>query len=146
MPRVRDPRDKNWRDYTVWYQESLFSLMKLWDDEIRKIKPDATFIPNSGGGVGNALDWKRFGEMSETLVCDHQGRSGVTPPWSNGMAAKVFRSAAGNKAIIGIFGINVATQYRWMKPGKGPSDQKPRPPEDVTNGSRPRSPQVGGGQ
>lgn len=137
IPRTRDPRDRNWRDYTVWYQESLFSLMKLWDDAIRKIKPDATFLPNSGGGVGNSLDWKRFGEMSRTLVSDHQGRSGVMPPWSNGMSAKVFRSAAGNKAIIGIFGINVATQHRWMKSVKGAAEQQIWVAEGVANGFRP---------
>jgi hypothetical protein len=146
LPRTRDPRDKNWRDYTLWYQDSLFSVMKLWDDEIRKIKPDATFIPNSGGGVGNALDWKRFGEMSETLVCDHQGRSGVQPPWSNGMAAKVFRSAAGNKAIVGIFGINVATQYRWMKSVKGSAEQQIWAAEGVANGFRPWFTKFGGVQ
>ena len=146
IPRLRDPRDKNWRDYTVWYQESLFSLMKLWDGEIRKIRPDATFLPNSGGGVGNAVDWKRFGEMSETLVCDHQGRSGVTPPWSNGMAAKVFRSAAGNKAIIGIFGINVATSHRWMKSVKGAAEQQIWAAEGVANGFRPWFTKFGGVQ
>ena len=146
IPTTRDPRDRNWRDYTVWYQESLFSLMKLWDDEIRKIRPAATFIPNSGGGVGNSLDWKRFGESSETLVCDHQGRSGVTPPWSNGMAAKVFRSSAGNKAIVGIFGINVATQYRWMKSVKGDAEQQIWAAEGVANGFRPWFTKFGGVQ
>ena len=146
IPRTRDPRDRNWRDYTVWYQESLFSLMKLWDGEIRKINPGATFVPNSGGGVGNALDWKRFGEMCETLVCDHQGRSGVMPPWSNGMAAKVFRSSAGNKASIGIFGINVATQHRWMKSVKGAAEQQIWVAEGVAHGFRPWFTKFGGVQ
>jgi hypothetical protein len=146
IPRTRDARDANWRDYTVWYQESLFSLMKLWDGEIRKIKPEATFLPNSGGGVGNSLDWKRFGQMAETLVCDHQGRSGVMPPWSNGMAAKVFRSAAGNKAIVGIFGINVATQHRWMKSVKGNAEQQIWVAEGVANGFRPWFTKFGGVQ
>ena len=51
IPRTRNPREKAWRDYTVWYQESLFSLMKLWDEAIRKIRPGASFLPNSGGGA-----------------------------------------------------------------------------------------------
>jgi hypothetical protein len=146
IPRTRDPRDRNWRDYTVWYQESLFSLMKLWDGEIRKIKADSTFLPNSGGGVGNSVDWKRFGDMAETLVCDHQGRAGVTPPWSNGMAAKVFRSAAGSKAIVGIFGINVATSHRWMKSVKGAAEQQIWVAEGVANGFRPWFTKFGGVQ
>ena len=146
IPRTRDPRDKDWRDYTVWYQESLFSLMKLWDDEVRKIKPDATFLPNSGGGVGNSVDWKRFGAMAETLVCDHQGRSGNAPPWSNGMAAKVFRSAAGNKACVGIFGINVAVSHRWMKSVKGEAEQQIWVAEGVAHGFRPWFTKFGGVQ
>jgi hypothetical protein len=146
IPSRRDPRDRNWRDYTIWYQESLFSLMKLWDDEIRKIKPDATFIPNSGGGVGNSVDWKRFGQMAETLISDHQGRAGVTPPWSNGISAKVFRSAAGNKAIVGIFGINVSTPHRWMKSVKGAAEQQVWVAEGVANGFRPWFTKFGGVQ
>jgi hypothetical protein len=146
IPRTRDPRDRNWRDYTVWYQESLFSLMKLWDSEIRKIKPESTFLPNSGGGVGNSLDWKRFGEGVETLVCDHQGRGGVIPPWSNGMAAKVFRSSGGNKPIIGLFGINVATTHRWMKSVKAAPEQQIWVAEGVANGFRPWFSKFGGVQ
>jgi hypothetical protein len=146
IPRTRDPRDRDWRDYTVWYQESLFSIMKLWDGEIRKIKPEATFLPNSGGGVGNALDWKRFGEMAESLICDHQGRAGVEPPWSNGMAAKVFRSAAGSKACVGIFGINVATSHRWMKSVKGSAEQQIWVADGVANGFRPWYTKFGGVQ
>jgi hypothetical protein len=120
--------------------------MKLWDDEIRKIKPDATFLPNSGGGVGNSVDWKRFGAMAETLVSDHQGRSGTSPQWSNGMSAKVFRSAAGSKACIGIFGINVAVSHRWMKSVKGSAEQQVWVAEGVANGFRPWFTKFGGVQ
>jgi hypothetical protein len=146
LPRTRDPRDKVWRDYTLWYQESLFSLMKLWDGEIRKIRPEATFLPNSGGGVTNALDWKRFGEMAETLISDHQGRSGVIPPWSNGMSAKVFRSSAGKKAIVGIFGINLATSHRWMKSVKSDAEQQVWIADGVANDFRPWFTKFGGVQ
>jgi hypothetical protein len=146
IPRTRNPRDKAWRDYTIWYQESLFSLMKLWDDAIRKIRPGASFLPNSGGGVTNALDWRRFGEMAESLISDHQGRSGTTPPWSNGMAAKVFRSSAGNKATVGIFGINVAVSHRWMKSVKGAAEQQIWVADGVANGFRPWFTKFGGVQ
>lgn len=145
-PRTRDPRDKRWRDYTVWYQESLFSLMKLWDDAIKAIRPGSCFLPNSGGGVGNALDWRRFGEMAETLISDHQGRSGTTPPWSNGMAAKVFRSAGGDKPTVGIFGVNVAVSHRWMKSVKGAAEQQVWVAEGVANGFRPWFTKFGGVQ
>jgi hypothetical protein len=145
LPRRRDPRDKLWRDYTVWYQESLFSLIELWDREVRSINPGAAFLPNSGG-VLTALDWKRFGEMVPTLICDHQGRSGTTPPWSNGMAAKVFRSSGGNKAIVGIFGINVGTPHRWMKSVKSAAEQRVWVAEGVANGFRPWFTKFGGVQ
>jgi Hypothetical glycosyl hydrolase 6/Beta-galactosidase trimerisation domain len=146
LPRKRDPRDPAWRDYMAWYQGSLFSLMKLWDDEIRKINPRAAFLPNSGGGVLNALDWKRFGEAVPTAISDHQGRSGVIPPWSNGISAKVFRSSMGRKAIVGIFGINVATQHRWMKSVKGAAEQQIWMAEGVANDFRPWFTKFGGVQ
>ena len=147
LPRTRDPRDKRWRDYTVWYQESLFSLVRLWDAEVRKANPNGCFIPNSGGGIANALDWKRFGDMAETLICDHQGRSGLTPPWSNGMAAKIFRSVAGpRKALVGIFGINVATSHRWMKSVKSAAEQRVWVAEGIANGFRPWFTKFGGVQ
>ena len=146
LPRAADQRDRVWRDYTVWYQESLLSLIRLWDGEIRKINPEAAFLPNSGGGVTNALDWKRFGAMLPTLICDHQGRGGVTPPWSNGMSAKIFRSAGGGKAIVGIFGINVATSYRWMKSVKSAAEQRVWVAEGVANGFRPWFTKFGGVQ
>src|SRR5207253_672397 len=92
-------------------------------------------------------DWQRFGAMAETLVCDHQGRSsGLDPAWSNGMSAKVFRSAGGSKAIIGLFGINVATSYRWMKSVKGDAEQQIWVADGVANGFRPWFTKFGGVQ
>ena len=146
LPKSRNPRDVLWRNYTLWYQESLFSLMKLWDGEIRKIRPGATFVPNSGGGVLNALDWKRFGVMVETAISDNQGRSGLTPPWQNGLSAKVFRSSVGEKAIVGIFGVNVGTPYRWMKSVKSAAEQQVWMAEGVANGFRPWFTKFGGVQ
>jgi hypothetical protein len=70
----------------------------------------------------------------------------MSPPWSNGMAAKVFRSSAGSKACIGIFGINVAVSHRWMKSVKGPAEQQIWVAEGVANGFRPWFTKFGGVQ
>ena len=51
-----DSRDPAWRNYLLWRQERLFELWRLWDREVRKINPDSTVIPNTGGGATSSLD------------------------------------------------------------------------------------------
>ena len=59
---------------------------------------------------------------------------------------EVFRSSGGNKAAIGIFGVNVATSYRWMKSVKGAAEQQIWVAEGVANGFRPWFTKFGGVQ
>ena len=144
LPLKRNPRDPVWRDFTLWYQETVFSLMKLWDDEIRKVKPDSRYVPNNGGSALNALDWKRFGEMAPLLIADHQGRSGTTPPWNNGQLAKVYRSVAGGKPVVGSSGINLAVPARWMKSVKPAAEQQIWMADGVAGGFVPKFSKFGG--
>src|SRR5262245_17257984 len=51
LPRVSDPRDRGRRAYILWREARLFELWRLWDREIRKANPAASFIANAGGGA-----------------------------------------------------------------------------------------------
>ncbi len=83
---------------SIWQQQRLFELWRLWDGEIRKINPDARYIPNAGGGALSELDMKSIGELAPTLFADRQARSGLMPPWANGKNGKEYRATMGTQA------------------------------------------------
>lgn len=144
LPKDANPRDAVWRDFTLWYQDQVFSLMKLWDGEVKRIRATSQYIPNNGGSAFNALDWKQFGELAHILNADHQGRSGTTPPWSASQLAKVYRSVAGGKPIIGSSGINLAVPQRWMKSEKPAPEQQIWMAEGLAGGFTPKFSKFGG--
>ncbi|MCW5965878.1 MAG: beta-galactosidase trimerization domain-containing protein [Bryobacterales bacterium] len=113
LPATNNPADEARRQYIVWHEQRLFECWKVWDDAIRKINPQASFIANSGGGALSELDMKTVGGLAETLFADRQARRGLMPPWSNGKNGKEYRSTMGNKAIGGIFSVGVEEPYRW---------------------------------
>ena len=113
LPTVMDPANPARRKYIEWNQKRLFELWKLWDQTIRAVNPEATFIANSGGGALSELDMKTVGELSQTLFADKQARRGIMPPWANGKNGKEYRSTMGRKPIGGIFSVGVEEPYRW---------------------------------
>ena len=113
LPRTRNPQDPARRQHILWRQERLFELWRLWDREIRKINPGASFIANAGGGALSDLDMKTIGELAPTLFADRQARRGLMPPWSNGKNGKEYGATLGHKAIAGIFSVGVEEPYRW---------------------------------
>lgn len=113
LPRTANPRDPARRQYIVWRQQRLFDLWKLWDAEIKKVNPNASFIANAGGGALSDLDMKTIGELAPTLFADRQARHGVMPPWANGKNGKEYGATMDRKAIGGIFSMGVEEQYRW---------------------------------
>lgn len=113
LPRTQNPQDPARRQYIVWHQQRLFELWKLWDQEIKKINPGASYIPNAGGGALSDLDMKTIGDLAPTLFADRQARRGVMPPWSNGKNGKEYAATLGRKAIVGIFSMGVEEPYRW---------------------------------
>jgi hypothetical protein len=68
LPRTTDPQDPARRQYIIWRQRRLFELWRLWDGEIRRVNPNACFIPNTGGGALSELDMKTVGELAPTLM------------------------------------------------------------------------------
>jgi hypothetical protein len=113
LPRTANPQDEARRQYIVWRQERLFELWRLWDSEIKKINPNASFIANAGGGALSDLDMKTIGELAPTLFADRQARRGLMPPWTNGKNGKEYGATLGRKAIVGIFSVGVEEPYRW---------------------------------
>lgn len=113
LPRTNDPQNPARREYIVWRQKRLFELWKAWDAAIQSINPNASFIPNAGGGALSGLDMKTIGERAPILFADRQGRSGLVPPWMNGKNAKEYRAALGRRPIAGIFSVGLEDKYRW---------------------------------
>ncbi|MFN0124362.1 MAG: beta-galactosidase trimerization domain-containing protein [Blastocatellia bacterium] len=113
LPRTENPQDEARRQYIVWRQKRLFELWRLWDGEIKKINPNASYIANAGGGALSDLDMKTIGELAHTLFADRQARRGLMPPWSNGKNGKEYAATMGRKAIGGIFSVGIEEPYRW---------------------------------
>jgi hypothetical protein len=137
LPRTTDPRDPVWRTFLEWRQERLFELWRLWDGEIRKIKPDARFVGNSGGGATSELDMVRLGEMAPTLFADRQARRGLMPIWANGKNGKEYRSTMGRKPIGGIFSVGVEEPYRWKDSVQSAPEIRMWVLDGIANGLRP---------
>jgi hypothetical protein len=113
LPRTSDPQNPAVRKYIVWRQNRLFELWHVWNDKIRSINPNASYLANGGGGALSDLDMKTFGALAPTACADRQGRAGLTPSWTAGKSAKEFRATMGRKAIAGITSVGLEDRYRW---------------------------------
>ncbi|MGE5646196.1 MAG: alpha-amylase family protein [Acidobacteriota bacterium] len=137
LPRARNPQDPAWRAYLAWREQRLFDLWSLWDSEIRKVNPQARFIPNSGGGASSDLDMKRIGELAPTLFADRQARRGLMPPWANGRNGKEYRATLGSKPIAGIFSVGIEEPYRWKDSVQSAPEIRLWVLDGIANGLRP---------
>jgi hypothetical protein len=126
--RRLDPVYQKWKE---WRMKRLYDLWQLWDSEIRKINPQARFIPNG------FPDKKIAGEQSDILFTDHQARSGLTPPWDNGKRAKEYRAIMGKKPIGGIFSMGVEEPYRWKDSVQSEAEVRIWVADGTANGMRP---------
>jgi hypothetical protein len=113
LPRTKDPQNPERKQYIIWNQKRLFELWRLWNEKVRAINPNASYIANSGGGALSDLDMKTIGELAPTLFADCQSRHGMMPPWTNGKNGKEYRAAMGSKAIVGIFSVGFDDKHRW---------------------------------
>jgi hypothetical protein len=131
MPESADRLDPVFQKWNEWRIQRLYDLWKLWDAEIRKINPHARFIPNG------FPDKKIAGEESDILFTDNQGRSGLIPPWSNGMTAKEYRAVMGSKPIGGIFSMGLTERYRWKDSVQSEAEVRIWVADGIANGMRP---------
>ena len=137
LPTSADPGNAARRAYDAWRQQRLFELWRLWDSEIRRINPNACFIPNAGGGALSDLDMKEVGERAPILFADRQARRGLMAPWANGKNAKEYRSTMGGKPIGGIFSIGVEEPYRWKDSVQDGPEIRLWALDGIANGLRP---------
>lgn len=137
LPRTSDPQDAARRAYIIWRQERLFALWQLWDREVRRLRPDACVIPNTGGGATSSLDMRRIGQLAPTLFADRQARRGLAPPWMSGKSAKEYRAALGPKPIVGIFSVGLEEPYRWKDSVQSEAEIRLWVADGVANGLRP---------
>jgi hypothetical protein len=131
LPRTADPLDPARRNYLVWRLQRLTELARLWDSEIRKINPQARYVPNG------FPDLKVAGEIADILFIDHQGRRGLTAPWANGSTVKEYRATLGRKPIGGIFSVGLEEPYRWKDSVQSEAEIRIWVADGVANGMRP---------
>ncbi|MFZ1941509.1 MAG: beta-galactosidase trimerization domain-containing protein [Terracidiphilus sp.] len=113
LPRTNNPQNPARKQYIVWRQQRLFALWRLWNEKIRAINPDASYIANAGGGALSDLDMKTISELAPMMVADRQSRRGLMAPWANGKNGKEYRSTMGSKAIVGMFNVGIDDEHRW---------------------------------
>jgi hypothetical protein len=137
LPHGHDPRDPVFRNYLTWEQGRRFEIWEKWDGVIRKTRPNARYIANSGGGAASGLNMKKVGELSPTLFADRQCRERIMVTWANGKNGKEYRSTLGNKAIGGIFNVGIVSPYRWLNSTKSPAETRLWVQDGMANGLRP---------
>ncbi len=131
LPKNSDRFDPTYQKYSEWSTNRLKDLWVLWDGVIRKLKTSSRFIPNG------FPDKVVTGQLSDIVFTDHQARSGVTLPWSNGKVAKELRASIGMKPLGGIFSVGVEEQYRWKDSVQTEAEIRVWVAEGTANGMRP---------
>ena len=107
LPEINDRLDPTYQKWSAWRIVRLKELWLLWDGTIRNVKNTSRFIPN---GFPDKIV---TGAQSDIFFTDHQARSGMIPPWSNGKRAKELRATMGMKPLGGIFSVGIEEEYRW---------------------------------
>lgn len=131
LPRTTSRSDPAYRQYGQWQMERLRDLWFLWDRTIRAVKPGSRYIPNG------FPDHVVTGKLSDIFFTDHQGRSGVIPPWSNGKRAKELRATMGIKPLGGIFSVGLEEAYRWKDSVQSEAETRVWVAEGTANNMRP---------
>jgi hypothetical protein len=131
LPRTSDRHDPGYRKYVEWQIERLKELWLLWDRIVREVNPASRYIPN---GFPDKIV---MGALSDIFFTDHQARSGMIPPWSNGKRVKELRSAMGMKPIGGIFSIGLEEPYRWKDSVQSEAEIRIWVAEGIANNLRP---------
>jgi Hypothetical glycosyl hydrolase 6/Beta-galactosidase trimerisation domain len=137
LPRSLDPQNPARGAYIEWKQQRLFELCAVWNRAIREVSPEASFIPNSGGGALSELDMKTIGELAPVIFADRQARSGLTAPWANGKNAKEYRAAMGSKPVGALFSVGVEEAYRWKDSVQSAPEIRLWVLDAIANGQRP---------
>ncbi len=137
LPRTADRSDPAWIAWREFSNQRLFELWDVLDAAVREARPQAAFIPNTGGGANAELDMKRAGERAPFLVADRQARYGVQLAWANGRNAREYRAALGGKPVAGIISVGLEAPYRWKDSTQQPAEIQLWAADGMAHGMRP---------
>lgn len=124
------PEDPARRAYILWRRQRLLELWGRWDEEIRRVRSGARFIPNGPPGLESA-------RRADFLAVDHQARRGLTPPWAFGRSAKQYRAVMGEKPVAGLFSVGLEEPYRWKDSVQTGAEVRIWALDGIANGFRP---------
>ncbi|MBZ9938598.1 family 10 glycosylhydrolase [Mesorhizobium sp. BR1-1-16] len=96
-----------------WRRELLSRLIVEWDEEVKAIKPHASFIPNMGGASLMEFDPALIERHCPFLCVDDQGRHGTEPVWMAGRNGKRMRATFPERPAVLITSIGPEEVYRW---------------------------------
>ena len=131
LPLTTNRLDPTYQKWTEWITVRLKELWDLWDGTIRNVKSTSRFIPN---GFPDKII---TGAQSDIFFTDHQARSGMIPPWSNGKRAKELIATMGMKPLGGIFSVGIEEQYRWKDSVQNEAEIRIWVAEGTANNMRP---------
>jgi len=137
LPRTGDRSDPAWTAWREFSNQRLFELWDALDAAVRSVRPQAAFIPNTGGGANAELNMKRAGERAPFLVADRQARYGVQLAWANGKNAREYRAALGGKPVAGIISVGLEAPYRWKDSVQQPAEIQLWAADGMAHGMRP---------
>lgn len=137
LPRSADRSDPAWPVWREFFNERLFELWDVLDSAVRSVRPNAAFIPNTGGGANAEIDMKRAGARAPFLVADRQARYGVQLAWANGKNAREYRAALGSKPAAGLVSVGLEAPYRWKDSVQQPAEIQLWTADGIAHGMRP---------
>lgn len=113
LPMTSDVNDPAWRAWSGWRRDVLTRMVIAWDNDVKAIRPHASFIPNMGGESLMEFDIGLIEKHCPFLVVDHQGRRGLEPIWLAGRNAKRMRATFRDRPVVLITSIGPEEEYRW---------------------------------
>ncbi len=113
LPETSNAADPVWQAWAAWRRTTLTRLVAHWDDEVKKVKPHASFIPNMSGSSLMEFDLSVIKKHCPILFVDHQGRRNVEPAWSAGRNGKRIRATFRDRPVGLITSIGPEEIPRW---------------------------------
>jgi hypothetical protein len=113
LPKQADAEDPVWQAWLQWRRRVLTDMIAQWDDAIKAIRPNSSFIPNMSGASLMEFDLSVITKHCPFLVVDHQGRKGMEVGWSAGRNGKRIRGNFADRPVVLITSIGPEEEYRW---------------------------------
>ncbi len=113
LPRQANADDPVWKAWTGWRRDVLTRMVVHWDNEVKAIKPHASFIPNMGGASLTEFDLSLIESHCPFLVVDDQARGGTQSVWASGRNGKRMRGTFRERPVILITSVGPEEGHRW---------------------------------